>query len=63
MTNEEINTKFEELCLRFSEWKDEVVIFLNDIDDPDTKEIFRDLLTNFTVGTAAHDINVRTGVF
>lgn len=59
MTNTEIDKKFWELFNDFNAWKDEVVEFINNIENPDIKNNVTDLLL-MHVGTTELDVKCRT---
>lgn len=61
MTNEELDRTFWELKGDFDKWQNDVITFINKIEDPEKKEWVRDLILSSVIGTSKLHINVGTG--
>lgn len=61
MTNEELDRTFWELKGDFDKWQNDVITFINKIEDPEKKKWVRDLILSSVIGTSKLHINVRTG--
>lgn len=61
MTNEELDRTFWELKGDFDKWQNDVITFINKIEDPEKKKWVRDLILSSVIGTSKLHINVETG--